>query len=155
MIKDCLDIAATSAAKSVSTFSMPSPTSKWMKPVTSSVMLFQQLTNSFAWFHNERLTGQRNFAGEFLHAAFNHFLCDFFRLTRLHRDIQLYRYSFSTTSADTSSGLMNSGLLAATCIAMCLTSSSSAPLPSNQNADTRTVLIEPKRRLPAQQRGEC
>ena len=62
-------------------------------------MLFQHLANGFAWFDNERLTGQRNFAGEFLHAAFNHFLSDFFRLARLHGDVQLnlvlFFYHFS------------------------------------------------------------
>src|SRR5690606_29436432 len=54
-----------------------------------SVVLFQQLSNRLAWIHYERRASQRNFAGEFLHAAFNHFLCDYFWLTRLHRDVQL------------------------------------------------------------------
>src|SRR5476649_74965 len=64
-----------------------------------SVVLFQYLSNSFAWVDNERLARQRNFAGEFLHAAFNHFLCDFFRFARLHGDVQLnlvlFFYHFS------------------------------------------------------------
>ncbi|BAK10219.1 hypothetical protein PAJ_0139 [Pantoea ananatis AJ13355] len=54
-----------------------------------SALLFQRLANGFAWIDNECLTGQRDFAGEFLHTAFNHLLCDLFWLTRLHRDVQL------------------------------------------------------------------
>ncbi|CAO95936.1 Conserved hypothetical protein [Erwinia tasmaniensis Et1/99] len=53
------------------------------------VFLFQQLAHGLAWVNDERLTGQRHFTGEFLHAAFNHFFSDFFWLAGLHGDIQL------------------------------------------------------------------
>ena len=106
-----------------------------------SVVLFQQLSNGFAPDHNERLASQRNFAGEFLHAAFNHFLCDFFWLTRLHRDVQLntvlFLYHFSRhvfwfnefwfACSDVHCQLFNQLFVSA--------------FSRNQNTDTRTVLV--------------
>ncbi len=104
-------------------------------------MLFQQLANGFARVHNERLAGQRNFAGEFLHAAFNHFLCDLFRLARLHGDVQLnlvlflnhfsrhvFRLNeFRLACSNVHSQLLNQLLISA--------------FRRNQNTDTRAVLV--------------
>ncbi|MNR49129.1 hypothetical protein D3C85_1684630 [compost metagenome] len=104
-------------------------------------MLFQHLANGFAWFDNERLTSQRNFAGEFLHAAFNHFLCDFFWLARLHGDVQLnlvlFFYYFSRhvfwfnefwfACSDVHSQLFNQLFV--------------STFSSNQNTDTCAVLV--------------
>lgn len=57
-------------------------------------MFFQQLINSFVWFYNEWLIGQRNFVGEFFYVVFNYFFCDFFWFIRLYCDIQLYLVFF-------------------------------------------------------------
>ena len=106
-----------------------------------SVVLFQQLSNRLGWIHNEWLTCQRNFAGEFLHAAFNHFLCDFFRLARLHSDVELnlvlFFYNFSRhvfwlnefwfACSDVHSQLFNQLFISA--------------FSRNQNTDTCTVLV--------------
>lgn len=106
------------------------------------VVLFQQLTNRFARFHNERLTGQRNFAGEFLHAAFNHFLCDFFRLTRLHRDVQLYLVFFLYHFSRHVFRLNELRLACSNVHCQLFNQLFVSAFSRNQNTDARTVLVQ-------------
>nr|VXZ88408.1 Uncharacterised protein [Klebsiella pneumoniae] len=106
-----------------------------------SVVLFQQLANRFARLHNERLTSQRNFAGEFLHAAFNHFLCDFFRLTGLHRNVQLNTVLFLYHFSRHVFRLNEFRLACSNVHCQLLNQLFVSAFSGNQNADTRTVLV--------------
>lgn len=104
----------------------------------------KQLTNSFAWFHNERDRSETSPVNFFMGLQpFSAISFD----TGLHRDIQLYSVLCHLGS---SSGLMNSTRVA--CASDVLTSSSSRLAAAER--DTRTDQ-NPEHRLPAQQRGEC
>ncbi len=117
-------------------------------------MLFQQLTNSFAWFHNERLTVRETSPVNFFmrpSTIFSAILSAYQTASRYPAvpGILFLHFSGYVFWFD------EFWLACSNVQAMCLTSSSSAPLAATRTPIPHRADKNPERRLPAQQRGEC